>query len=280
MADQSDVATALAAAIVARLYPNGATLASIIAGPAGPVMCRIYRGWPTSSALNDDLGAGIANISVFPDGQPRDTTRYPATWRVPVIAQPTMAVAVSGMTVSFSGAAAAGQMAGIAVDNARFVYLVQSGDTTALVAAALGAQIIASGQIIQISGATVTIPSAAKLFARVEQQQTAIRESRRQSQVFRVSCWCPGPSIRDQIAAAIDGAMADMAFLDLVDGTSARITAAGGSTIDQGENAALYRRDLLYAADYATTVTAALPAMLFGTGSLATPAGELAPLFG
>jgi hypothetical protein len=58
-------------------------------------------------------------------------------------------------------------MAGIALDGATYIYLVQAGDTTALVAAALAAQIIATGQIVQISGATLTIPAASKLFARV-----------------------------------------------------------------------------------------------------------------
>jgi hypothetical protein len=74
--------------------------------------------------------------------------------------------------------------------------------------------------------------------------------------------------------------MADTSFLTLADGTAARITLAGGATLDQWENATLYRRDLLYAADYATTLTAAQPAMVFGTGTLSTPAGALSPLLG
>jgi hypothetical protein len=74
--------------------------------------------------------------------------------------------------------------------------------------------------------------------------------------------------------------MARTPFLTLADGTTARITLAGGATIDQSENASLYRRDLIYAADYATTFTAAQPAMVFGTGTLSSPAGTLSPLLG
>jgi hypothetical protein len=267
MADQSDVETAIVTAV-----------ATALAG--GSVPNRVYRGWPTTAALSEDLAVGIVNVSVFPADNPRDTTRYPATWRVIKTTPPTMSVTVVGATITFTGTPAAGQMAGAAVDGATFVYLVQAGDTTALVAASLAAQLIAGGWIVQIADATVTIPAAFRLAARVEQAQTAYRETRRQMQTFRVSCWCPGPAPRDLVAGMIDSAMADTAFLPLVDGTSARITAAGGATIDQSENATLYRRDLLYAADYPTIVTAALPAMLFGIGTLTSPAGTLAPLLG
>jgi hypothetical protein len=278
MADQSDVENALVAAITATLYPNGAAEASIIR--KGSVTIRVYRGWPVSAALHADLAAGIVNVSVFPSGEPRDTTRYPTTWNVTTATTPTLTVSATQTTVTFAGTTAAGQIAGIALDGTTYIYLVQAGDTTALVAAALAAQIIAAGQIVQISGAMLTIPAAAKLFARVEQAQNAFRETRRQKQSFRVSCWCPDPILRDQVAAAIDSAMANTSFLTLADGTSARITLAGGGSFDQSENATLYRRDLVYAADYATTLTAAQPAMVFGTGTLSSPAGALSPLLG
>ncbi len=50
---------------------------------------------------------------------------------------------------------------------------------------------------------------------------------------------------------------------------------------DQSQNARLYRRDLLYSVDYATTITASLPTMLFGRVSLAPgSAGVLRTLTG
>jgi hypothetical protein len=278
MADQSDVENALVAAITATLYPNGTTASSVIC--QGAITVRVYRGWPVSTALHADLAEGIVNVSVFPSGEPRDTTRYPTNWNVTTATTPSLTVSVAANVVTFGGNTAAGQMAGLSVDGATYIYLVQPGDTTALVAAALAAQLIAAGLLLQISGAAVTIPSAARLIARVEQAQTAYRETRRQRQSFRVSCWCPAPLLRDQVASTIDAAMANTAFLPLADGTSAHITLAGGATIDQSENASLYRRDLIYAADYATTLTAAQPAMVFGTGTLSSPAGTLSPLLG
>jgi hypothetical protein len=278
MADQSDVENALVAAITVTLYPNGPTAASIIGSDA--VTVRVYRGWPVSAALHADLAAGILNVSVFPSGEPRDTTRYPTSWNVITATVPTLTVSVAPNVVTFGGTTAAGQTAGLSVDGATYVYLVQAGDTTALVAAALAGQLIAAGLLVQFSGPSVTVPSASKFFARVEQAQSAYKETRRQRQSFRVSCWCPGPLLRDQVASTIDAAMADTSFLVLSDGSSARIVLAGGATIDQSENATLYRRDLIYAADYATTLTAAQPAMVFGTGTLSSPAGTLSSLLG
>jgi hypothetical protein len=280
MADQSDVENAFVAAITATLYPGGPAAASVIGRDGASVTVRIYRGWPVSAALQADLSNGIVNITVFPSGEPHNTTRYPSNWTVTTAAISTLAVSVTANAVTFGGATAIGQMAGLSVDGATYIYLVQAGDTTAFVAAALAAQLIAAGLLVQISGATVTVPSAAKLFARVEQAQSAYQETRRQRQSFRVSCWCPAPLLRDQVASTIDTAMASTSFLALADGTSARITLTGGATIAQSENAILYRRDLIYAADYATILTAAQPAMVFGTGSLSSPAGTLSPLLG
>ena len=278
MADQSDVETALVRVIAGTIYPDGSDGDSTIGTP--PALCRIYRGWPTAAALQADLAAGIVNVSVFPSGAPRDTTRYPARWTVTTDSRPTLTVVVRRNIVTFTGTPAAGQMAGIAVDGTSFVYLVQAGDTTALIAAALAAQITAAGYFVQNANAILVVPGAASLLARVEQAQSAFRETRRQIQSFRISCWCPDPLLRDETASRIDTTLADKSFLTLADGTSARLTLEGGATIDQMEAAHLYRRDLIYAADYATILTALQPAMVFGSGTLSSPAGPLAPLLG
>jgi hypothetical protein len=278
MADQSDVETALAAAVFTALYPNGASQASVIAGAE---TCRIYRGWPASTALEADLAAGIVNVSIFPATvPPRETTRYPATWQVPSLITPTLTVTISGIAVTFAGKPAAGQVAGVAVDGASYSYAVQATDTTASVAASLAAPILATARIVQISGATLSLPGAARILARVVQSQSAIRETRRQRQEFKVICWCPTPTLRDQVAAAIDATLSAIYFLPLADGTGGRLTLGGGATSDQAETARLYRRDLVYLVDYPTTEASILPSMLFGTGTLGSAAGAIAPLLG
>lgn len=278
MADQSDVEEAFVSAVAAALYPGGPRLPSVVGAP--PAVCRIYRGWPAPAALSSDLVSGIVNVTVFPNGPPRNTTRYPARWTVTTHNPPSLAAIVRHNIATFTGTPAAGQMVGVAVNGQTFVYVAQAGDTAALIAAALAAQITAAGFFVQYPNAILAVPGAVSFLARVEQEQSAFRETRRQSQTFRITCWCPDPRSRDQTATAIDSALADTTFLTLADGTSARITLEGGSTTDQSENAGLYRRDLLYAADYATIVTADQPAMVFGTGTLSTPAGPLAPLLG
>src|SRR5690242_4735388 len=111
MADQSDVEDALVELVSAALYPNG-TSAGSVPGPD----CRVYRGWPNSAALDADLAAGRVNVTVFPgSGTGRTTTRYPQQWAGPP-ATPSLTAMVSGTSVTFSGKADVGQIAGILID--------------------------------------------------------------------------------------------------------------------------------------------------------------------
>ena len=77
-------------------------------------------------------------------------------------------------------------------------------------------------------------------------------------------CWCPDPGTRDLVAAAIDAQLATFDFLGLPDGMAGRLRFLGSFSTDRAQDAALYRRDLIYSMDYATTLAAALPRMLFG----------------
>jgi hypothetical protein len=90
-------------------------------------------------------------------------------------------------------------------------------------------------------------------------------EVRRQTQGFRVICWCPSPSLRDTAAVAIDTMLATVRFITMPDGTAARLTFSGSTVLDQSQDAILYRRDLVYTVEYATTITAVQPSMLFGS---------------
>jgi hypothetical protein len=117
MPDQADVEAALAAAVAGALYPQGAAEAS-----AAGIDCRAYRGWPTAAALEADLAAGVAHVSVQPMAAGfRDTTRYLGEWQgtpPPV----TLTATVDGETVTFAGDPAAGQVAGVRVDGLPRAY--------------------------------------------------------------------------------------------------------------------------------------------------------------
>jgi len=259
MADQSDVEEALASIISAALYPNGTAKPSI----PGPD-CRIYRGWPNSSALDADLTAGIVNVTVFATGgSTRTTTRYSEQW-IGVPAQPTLTALIDGTTITFGGTAEPGQIAGIIVNGVAYAYRVQIGDAIQAVAANL-ATLMRPHLVVQLSQGSLTVPGAQRLVARVVADAPAKQEVRRQEQGFRVICWCPDPEIRDATASAIDAVLSTQRFIALEDGTSGRLTYAGTTEFDQSQNARLYRRDLVYNVEYATILSETLPAMLFGT---------------
>ena len=258
MADQSDVENAIAALAAAALYPEGPDTASL---PGPP--CRIYRGWPNPVALNADLAMGCVNVTIFAgDASPHLTTRFSEEWLSSPVA-PTLKASVSNASVTFSGSADPGQLAGVLIDGHTYVHRTQANDTPALVAATIGTLIRAT-RIVHLQVASLTVPGANNLLARVVADRPALKEIRRQRLTIRVSCWCPSPATRDATATAIDTAFAALRFLTLADNSQAWLTLAGGAVFDQSETASLYRRDLLYAVEYATTLTQSQPEMLFG----------------
>lgn len=258
MADQSDAEIALATLVATALYPEGPDGPSV---PGPP--CRVYRGWPNPAALDADLAQGRINVTVFAgNAPPRPTNRFAAEWHsVPEI--PGLQVSVSNNSVSFTGRADPGQLIGVRVDGQPYTYRTQANDTPALVAATIAAQIRVS-RIAHLRGSSFDIPGAHDLLARIVIDTAAIQEIRRQRLAIRVTCWCPSPALRDTTAAAIDLAFALTPFIFLADSSHARLTFTGGAILDQSESASLYRRDLLYDIEYATTLTQTLPAMLFG----------------
>lgn len=258
MADQSDVENALVALAANAIYPSGSGSPSL---PGAD--CRIYRGWPNSAALNADLAAGNINVTIFPQGEPgRNTTRYSQQW-LGSPTQPTLTALVSGVSVTIGGTAGPGQLSGLLINDVSYVYHAQAGDTPETVAANL-ATAVRTDWIVNLSGATLTIPGAASVSARVVASASLLQEVRRQEQGFRITCWCPTPATRDTTAAAIDLLLVGFQFIDLADGSQGRLQYRGTLVFDQSQDALLYRRDLLYDAEYPTTITTLQPAMLFG----------------
>ena len=258
MADESDVETALANAVSVALYPNGPRGVSV----PGPD-CRIYRGWPTSGALDADLAIGTINVTVFPSARVgRTTTRYATRWSG-TPATPVLYATVVGTVVTFAGVAAAGQVAGILADGQSYAYRIRSGDTPELVAANL-ASLMRARRVVNLSGATVAIVGAATIQGRVVADAWMQQEVRRQEQDFHVTCWCPTPAMRDVTSIAIDKLLSITRFIDLADGTAGKLAYAGTTLFDQSQDARLYRRDLTYCVEYATVSNAFRPTMIFG----------------
>lgn len=253
MPDQADVEDALAAVAAEALH-------LVTPGPA----CRIYRGWPTAAALEADLLSGVAHVTVQPvGGSARDTTRFAAEWQGAVPA-PTLRAVVTGEMVSFQGIGlvGAGQVAGVLVDGVAHGYRVRAGDTPGVVAAVL-AQLMRVGRPAELRGDGMLLPGGVGIAARVVADGHGGTELRRQQAGFRITAWCPGPASRDRVSARLDLALAGIRFLD-VGGWGCQVRSAGGSVVDTGSAAGIWRRDLVYRVEYPTVAVSQLPAMLFG----------------
>lgn len=258
MADLADVEQAIVDFALATLYPLGTDQASIIGS-----QCRIYRGWPVPAGLNADLAAGVVNVTVSPDHEPgKTTTRYSPKWQT-TPATPATSLTTQANLITVGGSPSAGDVVGTLVNGIAYAYRVQATDTVDLVAAGLAASMQGSVSF-NLAGSAITINGPADVIARVVRDATATAELRRQEKCIRVICWCSDPTSRDSVATAIDRRMVQTPFLTASDQSSIRMTYRNTSIFDQAQNASLFRRDLVYDAEYATVAAQSLPSMLFG----------------
>lgn len=274
MADLSDVEEAMVATIAGALglgnsYLDGALSVYAHAG----VKCRVFRGWPESGALDADLAAGIADISVFPVPRgTRNMTRHLFKWRPGPPVTPTLTAVVSGNTVTFDGICSVGQVTGVAFgpsggSSQAYSYRLTTSDTPITVASELASRIPGASA----SWNVLTVPTNYDLVARVGADQPMWLETRRQEQQIWVIGWCPSPAARDAVMSAIDAGFANMQDqygrysnqFAMPDGSNAVFRYVNTSTDDAPQQASLWRRDLRYRIEYPTTVVQMQPVALW-----------------
>lgn len=261
MPDQADVEDALAGVIAGALYPVGPGAASAVG-----TVCRVYRGWPVVDALEADLAAGIAHVTVQPvDGSFRDTTRYPVEWQGAAPVCPLVAE-TSGVSVRFSGDVVPGITAGVRVDGLAYAWRVDDGASAGLVAAVL-AGMVRAHRPAELRGGGVSFLGAWDVMARAVSDGAGGTELRRQSGLFRVTIWCPSVEVRDRVSSFVDVALARAAFLD-VRSWGCRVRAAGGRSSDEAGVVHAWRRELTYRIEYPTVLEESPPSMLFGAGTV------------
>ena len=243
MAELYEIENVLTSTIAQVVYPDGTAASSATGTPV-----RIHRGWPEPEALNADLKAKFARVSVFPLDIERNLTRNPLDW-IEVPQPPVfLTLTVAGNTVTVGGRVTCPLNAAIKVDGKAYVYPLQATDTPSSVATALSILIPGASS----AGPVITIPKGA-IETSVGTVGNIVQETRRQVKTFRISLWCPSPRIRDEMAAVVDPALADLPFVNLPDGTSGRLLYVRSHTNDGGQKAQLYRRDLDYSVEYSTT---------------------------
>ncbi len=292
MADLSDVMNVLAATVAGALYPGGVSGPGE-ASVAGPV-ASIYPGWPNPRQLDNDLPAvnpttgtaqNIVHVNIYTWKEDRNTTRYMENWQEQSVEAPTITAAVEGVTITLGGVVGPGQNIAVIVNategvfssrNRReaFVYQTVAGDTLASAAAALAALIAmevpgttASGAVITCSNTVLAtagsgaegppspVADAFDIVARVGGSGTGIKEIRRQERIFQVGIWAGNPGARDAVAKVVDPALSESRFLTMPDGFGARIIYHGSMINDSEQKMGIYRRELLYRIEYATTLT-------------------------
>jgi hypothetical protein len=254
MADISDVTSALVSLIAAAVYPSG-TSQPPVAGAA----VKIFEGWPVPQQLDADMALGTTTqVSVFPLPGEQPTSRYLNDGEsVLSISAPKLSLSVALQAITLSGVipAASDRHTLVAEVNGRvYTYVVQASDTLTGAAAGLAAAINVDPPGASSSGAVVTVAGAARIGgARVAVTGQYARDVRRQNRPVQITVWAPTPQLRSAIASAIDVALADTRFLTLAD-QKARMVYRSSLISDRGQKDRAWRRDLIYAVDFGTTV--------------------------
>ena len=251
MADLSDVSNMLVAQIAAYVYPNGT------GNPVSPVVgfpVKVFAGWPQPELLAADLAAGAGNISVYPTDTEKPLPVTARDWQVQSLPAATITTTVAGQAVTLGGIVAAGQNVAIQVNGKSYVVAAQDGNTLAALATALAA-LISADVPATANGAVITVATAHELDAAVGTSGTLIRQLRRQQKTFQITAWANCYNERDQLGAAIDQAIEPLSRAALPDGSIAILHYRQTRQDDSMQKQRIYRRDIFYAIDYATTQT-------------------------
>lgn len=256
MADLSDVTNALGVLIGATLYPAGAT--GEASSPVAGAPVRVEVGWPAPQALEAALKAGKAHVSIFPRPSERNTTRFSDEWEEASHLAATYTLTKVGQQIAVGGTAPAPfrpQNLVVFLDGEPYVAQTVQGQTLAQIAVALRDAIRDNSHIdATAGGGVVTIPDDVSIGAlRVGATGTLSRELARQEREFQITIWAPNPAIRDAVAKPVDLALRKVPFLTLPDGYAARLLYKGSPFSDAASKQDVWRRDLIYSVEYATT---------------------------
>ncbi|WP_435018489.1 hypothetical protein TA3x_000463 [Tundrisphaera sp. TA3] len=247
MADLHHVESALVSLVTQIAYPEGTASPSVAGVPV-----KVHRGWPIPAQLDKDLKAGKVTVSVYPQAAEKRTTRYAREWQQLSVPEITLAATATENGITFAGTPASPLNAAARVNGIDYIYAVQPGDSLSNIATGL-ASLIDPDLNATSAGPSITIAGAHKIDARIGGVGKIIREIRRQKRTFQVTCWCATPAARDEAAEAIDIGLADIDYLLLPDGSSGRLLYERSHVMDGSQAEGLYRRDLFYSVEYATT---------------------------
>lgn len=267
MADLSDVTRLLEQLATSAVYPNGTSQPSV----AG-MDVRIYEGWPIPTQLDLDVagqemagtppvpvprpGGKVCNVSVYPMPGATNANVFQILDDTYTIVNPNYGLAaptVSGNTITITGQPVTGEYLTVILNNVDVVSSSQI--TLAAVLNDLVTKIngLNKGYTATTDGvSTLTITGWAYLTVRQGSVGTLAKVTHRQRQGVMVSVWAPDHSSRATLAAAIDVLIKENLVNSLPDTSQCLLTYNRTSQSDEMQAETIYRRDLVYEAEYAT----------------------------
>jgi len=249
MADITDVEAAIVTIVGNAIYPNGTSQPSALPGGAA---ANVSRGWPLPACLDADLAAGKAEITIFPLGGASIHT-YQIQDETYVVTPPTYGltiVSIVGNVITVSGQPQTGEYLTIEADGAH-IYS-QTGATTTALLAALATAAQADYPSATSDATTLTIPYGHSLIVRQGAIGTLGNVTWRQRHSIMVCIWAPSDEIRTAAAKLADSALKKNIKLTMPDTSQCILRYMRTTSSDQQEKAGLYRRDLIYDAEFAT----------------------------
>lgn len=264
MADLSDITAYLAGVATTAVYPNGTSQPSV-----ANMDIRVYEGWPIPGQLDLDVqgmtlvgvptgnppvaraGGPLINVSVYPM-QGNTSIPYQIQQDTFTIVPPNIGLSLSivGSLITFSGTLQPGEFVSLVVDGA-FVFS-QTGTSTANLINNLATAIAVDYPGVTFTTTTLTVPFGRSMTVRQGGVGTIGYATHRQRQNIMITIWAPTHATRSIVAAAIDVYLKNNIRATMTDTSQALFTYDRTNVTDEQQVATIYRRDLIYCAEYAT----------------------------
>lgn len=252
MADLSEVRDRIIQLVTNVVYPNGTEAPSVVGTPV-----MVYAGWPDPATLQDDLAKvnngdpdGHVHVTVHPRRKEKATTRYRATPQTIDSVPAQLVLTHTGNVLAVSGAIYPTDNLAVQVGTQVFTYQVKEGDALQDVANAIAGFVPGA----EASGLVVTYPDTVSIaHVATGGHGRQLIELRRQRREIQITVWCADDATRSNLAAPIDVALAATRFLSFSDGTGGRLVYAKSPERDEPTPVKIFRRDLIYWVEYATT---------------------------
>jgi hypothetical protein len=271
MADITDVCEVILGIAGTALYPVPPTQADGIKDSIAGRPARLYQGWPVPAQLDADLKgidaetgqafkldqAGnpvpIFHVSVYPASVIAASAGVAQVFEKPYVVRPAVhgiSATIAGDTVTLSGQPTPDEFVTLVVDGKRIYSRL--GTTADLICEALANDAAADYPGASHSGASVTVPGSHEIIVRVGAAALMGQVLHRQRQRVLVTVWAPDHVTRTEAIKAIDVALKQNLRITLPDQSQAILTYESTFTTDHWETVTVYRRDLTFAAEFAT----------------------------